>query len=352
MGRIHGNGRIGGKMPNLLDATLRDGSFLIKYQFTLDHVKKIVAGLDQAGVNYIEVANGNGIGAEDLYPQFKGLHTDLEHVKTAREQIHGKTKLGVIAGSCVTKDEHLAPLWEYIDFVRLSINLKDLKGVDSFVSSIKKRGKEAFIQLVRSSMLSTKELLDIIHKIKDFGADVIYVVDSGGFMKPEETFKRVLLVKNESKLPVGFHGHNNFQLAVANTLAALRAGADFVDGCLHTMGKGAGNAQTEILAHFMNEGYSSSFNTELLIKTAKEEIFPLLKNTSMGVSAYELQSALRGTDFPREALDPIQDVTKASEEEILDAVCTMPNLVLNPTEEEFKTLVQNIYKKKNLKTCA
>lgn len=282
----------------LLDTTLRDGSNVIGFQFDASAVSSIVRGLSQAQVDLIELGHGCGIGAAETVPQFKAPCSDRQYLEIARAALAGPSRLGVVVTTLLTKPVHMEPLWDLVDFVRVSFDVNQPDSALPLIDMIKARGKVCSLQLVYSSRYEPHRLLDVARRLEGAGADTVYVVDTLGTMMPAEVFQKITLLCQHTKINVGFHGHNHLQLAMANTLEALRAGATFVDGCLHSMGKGPGNAQTEILAKFLNDQHGGQYHLPELLETSDVVVKPLLQKTSMGTSPYYLHSALSDVDLP------------------------------------------------------
>jgi 4-hydroxy 2-oxovalerate aldolase len=115
--------------------------------------------------------------------------------------------------------------------------------------------------------------------MESYGADCVYVVDSAGSMLPSDAEARVRALKDALTIEVGFHAHNNLGLAIGNTLAAMAARADQIDGTLRGLGAGAGNAPTEVLVAVLNKmGLKTGLNLSILMDVAEDVIAPLLPN--------------------------------------------------------------------------
>ena len=113
--------------------------------------------------------------------------------------------------------------------------------------------------------------------MESYGADCVYVVDSAGAMVQSGVREKVSALKDALSIEVGFHGHNNLGLAIGNTITALEAGADQIDGTLRGLGAGAGNAPTEVLTAVLNKmGIETGINLSILMDTAEEVIAPLM----------------------------------------------------------------------------
>lgn len=133
------------------------------------------------------------------------------------------------------------------DFVRIADNITTIETTFEYISYAKSLGLWVSCNLMKTYAVSKYKLVQIAKRIIDAGADCLYLVDSAGGMLPDQVAEYVRSIKEFYNIAVGFHGHNNLQLANGNSFAAVRAGADFVDGTLQGLGRGAGNAHTESL---------------------------------------------------------------------------------------------------------
>ncbi len=243
------------KKIKILDCTLRDGSYSIDYQFTVEDTAVIVAGLQSAGFELIEIGHGLGLGASQ-----KGLGvaaaTDEEYLKAARQTLK-KAKYGMfcIPGIAELKDIELAAKYR-MDFIRIGTDVTDVEKSERFIKRAKELGMFVSANLMKSYAVPPKEFAKKASLSFQYGADCICVVDSAGGMLPEDVRSYVQVVKNETGALVGFHGHDNLCLAVCNSLEAIKAGASIVDASLRGMGRSAGNAQTAILVILLEKmGY-------------------------------------------------------------------------------------------------
>ena len=132
------------------------------------------------------------------------------------------------------------------------------------------------MQLVDSPAYSPEQVAQNAKTAQELGADIVYLADSFGSFGPEETKNYISAILSEVKIPVGFHGHNSLGLAVPNTLAAWQAGATWIDGSLLGVGKGAGNAVSEILVnYFLQQGIETHIDLEKLCAAASQRAFPV-----------------------------------------------------------------------------
>ena len=106
-----------------------------------------------------------------------------------------------------------------------------------------------------------RKLVEQAKLFESYGAQIVYVTDSAGYMLPNEVRERVQALKNALSCEIGFHGHNNLSMAMANTVAAVEAGATYIDGSLRALGAGSGNTQTEVMVAVLERlGYQTGID--------------------------------------------------------------------------------------------
>lgn len=234
------------KYLRIVDTTLRDGMHTVAHQFTPEQMATIAAALDDAGVDVIEASHGDGLGGSCI--QYGRAAASDEAYLKAVAPVLKRSKLAVLLLPGVGTKEDLdmaADLGAKVARVATHSTEADIS--EQHIGLAKKRGMEVMTFLMMAHMAPIDTLVHNAKLMESYGADYVYVVDSSGFMLPPEVRERVGALKEALKCGVGFHGHNNLGLAVGNTLAAIEAGADLVDGSLRAMGAGGGNAPTETL---------------------------------------------------------------------------------------------------------
>lgn len=228
-----------------LDCTLRDGGYYTNWDFDEDLVSRYLAAMQANGINVIEIGYRN-----PAHSEYKGeyFYTPVERIQWIRSRFDGKLAIliDVKSVSAASIRPLLDPLRGSVDMIRFAANPTNLQGALDVALVAKSMGFEiAFNVMYFSDWWSNQETLSTL---VDFGQhlDVVYLVDSYGAVYPAQVASAVSTLV-ESKVKVGFHGHNNLELALANTLEAIRAGAILVDSTVTGMGRGAGNLKTELL---------------------------------------------------------------------------------------------------------
>jgi 4-hydroxy 2-oxovalerate aldolase len=262
--------------PRLTDTTLRDGSHPMRHQYSAEQVARITAALDGAGVPVIEVTHGDGLAGSSIQYGFSGT-AEMELISAAREAA-GRAKLAALLLPGIgTRSELREACERGIDLVRIATQCTEADISQQHFGMAKELGLEAVGFLMMSHMRGPAELAEQAALMESYGADCVYIVDSAGAMLPPDARERVTALKQRLRCEVGFHAHNNLGCAVGNTLAAMEAGADQVDGCLRGLGAGAGNAPTELLAAaFDRLGLRSGLDLYALMDAAEYLVAPIM----------------------------------------------------------------------------
>lgn len=270
----------------LYDVTLRDGSHAIRHQLTKEHITTYATMAEQAGVAIVEVGHGIGLGASSLQIG-KSLLSDEEMLSTARECLN-KSLLGihVVPGYATAKDISKAIICG-VDVIRIAAQCTEADTTEQHISYVREKGRRVYGGLMMAHMLSPEMLVQEALKMESYGAEGITILDSAGSFLPEDVTERIKLLTASLKIPVGFHAHNNLGMAIANSLAAVKAGAHIIDGSICGFGGGAGNASIELLAAvFSLGGFETGVDLYKLLDAADsaEKLFHVLpKITSSSI---------------------------------------------------------------------
>lgn len=229
------------------DPTLRDGNHAVGHQLSAENIAAYCKAADAAGVSIVEVGHGNGLGASSLQ---LGEAKTSDHIAltTARANL-SQSKLGihVIPGFATIERDLKHALALGVDVVRVASHCSEADVCERHISFSRGEGVEVWGCLMMSHMISPTMLLEQARKMESYGAEGVVFMDSSGHFIPEDIRVRVETLVNGLGIAVGFHGHNNLGLAIANTVAAADAGATLLDACARGFGAGAGNTQLEVL---------------------------------------------------------------------------------------------------------
>lgn len=280
------------KRVNVLDNTLRDGSYAVDFSFTAADTAAICAGLEQAGVGYIEVGHGAGLGAtaRNFHP---AAATDEEYLRAARSALTS-SRFGMFCNPAIARLDDIDLAVDHgMDFVRVGIDVTAVAETRRFIERAKERGLFTTTNLMKSYAVPAEQFAEAAARAADFGADVVYLVDSAGCMFPEDVSAYLEALRSRSEVGFGFHGHDNLGMAVYNSLLGADQGASFVDGSLQGLGRRPGNAPTELLAASLDKrGYDTGIDVLRLLRVGEETTRHLLGPA--GIEALDVVSGYAG----------------------------------------------------------
>jgi 4-hydroxy-2-oxovalerate aldolase len=322
-------------MIEILECTLRDASYPISYQFTAEDTAIIAAGLHQAGFSRIEIGHGLGLGASGQKHGFAAA-SDEEYIAAASSVLPaGVFGLFAIPGIAQLQDIDLVAKYKG-GFVRIGTDVTDTKIAESFIKRGKDLGLEVSSNLMKTYSASVSEVIERSLQLQEWGADVVAVVDSAGGMMPESIRAYVAGMVAAGIKKVGFHGHNNLQLAVANSLIAVEAGASIVDSTLRGLGRSTGNAQTEALVMCLHRlGYETGIDIYQAMDISDKIIAPLARGR--GSDSIELASGF--SLFHSGYLPLIEKISKAKQVDIRELIIAIGDGNGNAINEESVTAI-------------
>jgi 4-hydroxy-2-oxovalerate aldolase len=262
--------------PKILETTLRDGSYVISFQFTASDTAIIARHLEQAGFELIEIGHGVGLHASES-GHGVAAETDEAYLRAAADTVK-TAKFGMFAIPDIARLEDIDMAAEHgMGFIRIGTNVAESAKAEPFVARAKRHGMLVCANFMKSYAMEPKEFAEHVRLAQVFGADVVYIVDSAGGMLTADVERYFRAVQDVSDVALGFHGHNNLQLAVANSLVAVRLGAAIVDTSLQGMGRSAGNTPTEIfVAALSRTGVQLGINPLRVMDIGERFIKPLV----------------------------------------------------------------------------
>lgn len=267
----------------ITDTTLRDGSHTVSHQFSPEDVAKIARALDEAGIDLIEVGHGDGLtGSTINYGISK--YNEFEVIKAASDAVsNAKVTVLLIPGIGTVEDLEKA-VHAGAKAVRVATHVTEADVSEQHIKAAKKMGLFTVGFLMMAHMADVDTVLQQAKKMESYGADVVYCTDSAGAMLPADVTEKIGVLKSNLSIPIGFHSHNNLGLAIANSIAAVEAGATFIDGSLSGLGAGAGNTPTDTLVAVFNRmGIEHGADLYKTMDASAEALIPIL--TEKGVSA-------------------------------------------------------------------
>ena len=262
----------------ITDSTLRDGSHAMAHRFTEEQVRLVVHALDGAGVEVIEVTHGDGLGGSSFNYGFSAVDDIALVAATVDEATRAKIAVLMLPVLGTVKDLRRAHD-AGASVARVATHCTEADVSRQHFKAARDLGMETVGFLMLSHRASPEKLAEQARIMVDAGAECVYVVDSAGALVLGDAQERVQRVLDEvgRDAQVGFHGHQNLSMGVANSVLAYQAGARQVDGALLALGAGAGNSPTEVLAAtFERLGVPTGVDVQAALAAAEEIVKPMV----------------------------------------------------------------------------
>ena len=237
-----------GKKVRLHDMTLRDGMHPKRHLMTLAQMKTIAAGLDAAGMPLIEVTHGDGLGGSSVNYGFPA-HTDEEYLG-AVIPLMKQAKVSALLLPGIGTVDHLKMAHSLgVHTIRVATHCTEADVSEQHIGMARQLGMDTVGFLMMAHMNSAEGLVKQAKLMESYGANCIYITDSAGHMLPHNVSEKLGAVRQALKpeTELGFHGHHNLAMGVANSLAAIEAGCSRIDAAAAGLGAGAGNTPMEVL---------------------------------------------------------------------------------------------------------
>lgn len=267
-----------GKKIKLHDMSLRDGMHSIRHQFTLQNMQDLSQALDRANVPLIEVTHGDGLNGASVNYGF-GMHTDKEYLEAVLPHLeNSEVSILMLPGIATIEDlkmvENLG-----VKTVRVATHCTEADVSEQHITYCAKQGFDTVGFLMMAHMASPDKILEQSRLMHGYGANCLYMTDSAGHMLPEDVSEKIAMLRDEfpDDIEIGFHGHHNLGMGVANSLAAIEAGANRIDGSVAGFGAGAGNTPLEVLAAVCDMyGIETGVDVNLLMDAAEDVAVPIM----------------------------------------------------------------------------
>ena len=237
-----------GKKITLHDMTLRDGMHPKRHQISLEQMQSIAQGLDAAGIPLIEVTHGDGLGGSSVNYGFPA-HTDEEYLSAVIPLLK-KAKVSALLLPGIGTIDHLKMAREIgVNTIRVATHCTEADVSEQHINLARKLEMDTVGFLMMAHMNSPEGLAEQARLMESYGANCVYITDSAGYMLPHDVSARISAVRAalRPETEIGFHGHHNLAMGVANSIAAVEDGATRIDAAAAGLGAGAGNTPMEIL---------------------------------------------------------------------------------------------------------
>ncbi len=276
----------------VLDCTLRDGGYVNNWKFGQKNIKNIISNLYEANIDYIECGFVNE--NVETTTGISKFHSIDDVNKILPKKIKTNYAIMINYGSVDIND---VPNYNGngVNCIRVAFHKKDLSSALDYCKVIKEKGYKVFVQAMVSLSYTESEFLYLINKCNEFKPYSMYIVDSFGSMNKKEALYYFKLAERNlsNDILLGFHAHNNMQLAFANAMSLLEnSNRKFIiDSSVHGMGRGAGNLNTEILINYLNQEYLGNYNITPILDINDSIIEKIYSLTPWGYSLPNYLSA-------------------------------------------------------------
>ncbi len=260
------------------DMSLRDGMHPKRHQITIDQMKTIAKGLDEAGVPLIEVTHGDGLGGASVNYGFPAA-SDEEYLRAVIPLLK-QAKVSALLLPGIATVDHLRMAADCgIGTIRVATHCTEADVYEQHINLGRKMGLDTVGFLMMAHMIEPEKILEQAKLMESYGANCLYVTDSAGYMLPDDVSARISLLRDKLKpeTELGFHGHHNLSMGISNSLAAVEAGARRIDCACGGMGAGAGNTPLEVFIAVCNRmGIETGVDVFKISDVAEDLVTPIM----------------------------------------------------------------------------
>lgn len=332
-----------GRQIQVLDCTLRDGGFVNDFNFGRKAIRNIFTRLNNARIDIIEIGY--------LYDKKKydANFTRYWHTESISELLGDKKSNAMVVaitdfGNCAL--EHIQDAKEtLLDGIRLTFKKSEIDSAMEYAHKLKEKGYAVFAQPVSVTTYTDREMLDLIDKINELAPYAVSIVDTYGLMHQGKVLHYFRLLDNNlnSDIAIGFHSHNNFQMAYANCIELIKEPTHrnlIMDASCYGMGKSAGNTCTELLCMYLNDSEDKEYKISEILEVIDLHLIPIYNETPWGY-CYEHYIAARAKVHHNYVayLEKKQTLSAQSELDILNEIPAKDKLDYN------EQLVESLYLK-------
>ena len=267
-----------GKKVTLHDMTLRDGMHPKRHLMSLEQMIDIAKGLDEAGVPLIEVTHGDGLGGSSVNYGFPA-HSDVEYLG-AVIPLMKQAKVSALLLPGIGTVDHLKMAHGLgVNTIRVATHCTEADVSEQHITMGRKMDMDTVGFLMMAHMADSAKLIQQAKLMESYGANCVYVTDSAGYLLPHQVKERLDAVRQALKpeTELGFHGHHNLAMGVANSIAAIEAGASRIDAAAAGLGAGAGNTPMEVLVAVCDRmGIQTGVDVFKIQDVAEDRVVPIM----------------------------------------------------------------------------
>ena len=267
-----------GKKITLHDMCLRDGMHPKQHKISLDEMVAVAKAMDEAGMPMIEVTHGDGLGGRSVNYGFPA-HSDEEYLRAVCGVVKN-TKVSALLLPGIGTVDHLKMAADCgIHSIRVATHCTEADVTEQHIGMGSEMGLDTVGFLMMAHMIEPEPLVEQLKLLESYGANCVYITDSAGYMLPQDVSDRIALARQELKpeTELGFHGHHNLSLGVWNSVAAIEAGANRIDGSVAGLGAGAGNTPLEVLLAVLDRmGVETGVDLFKTMDIAEDLIVPMM----------------------------------------------------------------------------
>jgi 4-hydroxy-2-oxovalerate/4-hydroxy-2-oxohexanoate aldolase len=267
-----------GKSVTLHDMSLRDGMHPKRHRISLDQMIAVATGLDDAGMPLVEVTHGDGLGGASINYGFPS-HTDEEYLRAVVPRMKRARVSALLIPGIGTVD-HLRMAHDCgVKTIRVATHCTEADVSEQHIALSRKLGLDTVGFLMMAHMIGPEQLVSQAKLMESFGANCIYCTDSAGYMLPDDVTARLGAIRAALKpeTELGFHGHHNMAMGIANSLAAMEAGATRIDASAAGLGAGAGNTPMEVLVAVLDRmGVAHGIDLYKIMDVAEDLVVPMM----------------------------------------------------------------------------
>ena len=267
-----------GKNITVHDMTLRDGMHPKRHLMTLEQMKSVAQGLDAAGVPLIEVTHGDGLGGASVNYGFPA-HSDEQYLGSVIPLMKRARVSALLLPGIGTVDHLKMAHGLGVSTIRVATHCTEADVSEQHIAMARKLGMDTVGFLMMAHMNSAEGLVKQARLMEGYGANCIYVTDSAGYLLPDQVKERIAAVRAalRPETELGFHGHHNLAMGVANSIAAVEAGANRIDAAAAGLGAGAGNTPMEVLVAVCDRmGIETGVDVWKIQDVAEDLVVPLM----------------------------------------------------------------------------